>query len=115
MQPVGVNQRMALGRDDLDMLEADALQIVGHHLGGLANVVFVLFGSADAGNAKQVFQFVKKALLIFAGIRNGGGNGCGCHKEKYSFQVEPMRMGKQKSISQSGRRGISTCHTLEIT
>ena len=68
MQPVGVNQRMAFGRDDLDMLEADALQIVGHDFGGLANVVFVLFGGADAGNAKQVFQLVEKALLIFTGV-----------------------------------------------
>ena len=44
MQPVGVNQRMSLGGDDLDILEADALQIGSDHLGGLADISFVLFG-----------------------------------------------------------------------
>ena len=73
VQPVGVNQRMALGGNDLDILEADALQIVGHHLGGLADIVFVLFGGADAGDAKQIFQLVEKALLVLACV----GNGCG--------------------------------------
>ena len=79
VQPVGVNQRMALGGDDLDILKADALQVVGHHLGGLADIVFVLFGGADAGNAKQIFQLVDKALLIFAGVGNSRGNGGRCH------------------------------------
>ena len=102
MQPVGVDQRMALGRDDLNILKADALQIVGHDLSGLADIVFVLFGGADAGNAKQVFQFVEKALLIFASVGNSGGNGCRCHRGKYSFQVARMRIGKLKSISQGG-------------
>src|SRR5207302_9536491 len=30
MQPVGINQRMSLGRDDLDVLHADAPQFAGH-------------------------------------------------------------------------------------
>ncbi len=77
VKPVAVNQRMSLGLDDLDVLEADALQIGGNNFGGLANIVFVLFRGADAGNTQQVFQLVEKALLIVAGIRNGGGNGCG--------------------------------------
>jgi hypothetical protein len=49
----------------------------GYNFGGLANVVFVLFRGADAGNAQQVFQLLEKALLVLAGIRNCGGNGCG--------------------------------------
>ena len=61
--------------NDFDILEADALQVVGHKFGGLGDVALVLFGGADAGNAQQVFQFFEKALLIFAGIRNSGGNG----------------------------------------
>ena len=76
MEPVGVNQGMTLGRNDLNMLEADALQIGGHHLGGLADIVFVLFGSADTGNAKQIFQFVEKALLVLARVGNGRRYGC---------------------------------------
>ena len=77
MQPVGVNQRMTAGGDDLDILEADALQVGSNHLGGLADIAFVFFGGADAGNAQQVFQFVEKALLIFARVGNSGGYGCG--------------------------------------
>ena len=77
MKPVAINQRMSLGLDDLNVLEADALQIGGHNFGGLAHIVFVLFRSADAGNAQQIFQLFQKALLVLAGIGNCGGNGCG--------------------------------------
>ena len=75
MQPVGVHQRMTAGRNDLDILEADALQVGSDHLGGLADIAFVLFGGADAGNAQQVFQFLEKALLVLASVIDGGGNG----------------------------------------
>ncbi|MGD0930583.1 MAG: hypothetical protein ABR902_08035 [Candidatus Korobacteraceae bacterium] len=77
MKPVTVNQRMAFGLDDFDVLETDALQISGNNFGGLAHVVFMLFRGADARNAQQIFQFLEKALLVLAGIGNGGGNGCG--------------------------------------
>ena len=75
MQPVGVNQRMALGRDDLDVLHADAAQIVGHEVGGLVHIGLVFGEGADAGNAEKIFEFVEKALLIIAGeIDCGGGH-----------------------------------------
>src|SRR5664280_1212908 len=73
VQPVRINQGMALRGNDLDMLEADALQIVGHHFGSFADVVFVLFGGADAGDAKQIFQLVEKPFLVLACV----GNCCG--------------------------------------
>ena len=34
VQPVGVDERMAFGGDDLDILHADAAQFVGHVVGG---------------------------------------------------------------------------------
>ena len=40
--------------------------------GGFLHVGLVLFERADAGNAKQVFQFVQEALLVAAGVVNCG-------------------------------------------
>ena len=77
MQPVAVNQRMGLGGDDLDILEPDAFQVGRDHFSGLADIVFVFFGGADAGNAKQIFQLVEKPLLVLARIGNSGRYGCG--------------------------------------
>jgi len=82
------------------MLEADALQIGGDHLSGLTDIVFVLFGGADTGNAKQIFKLVEKPLLVLARVGKGRGTGCRCHTGKYSFRVERMRIGKLRSISQ---------------
>jgi hypothetical protein len=107
MQPVSVNQRMLLRRDDFHVLEADALQVVRDDLSGLANIVFVLFGGADAGNAKQVFQLVKEALLILASIGNSGGNGCSCHR-KTPFLLGRIKMGKQESITQGSDSGFES-------
>jgi hypothetical protein len=67
MKPVGIKQRMALCRYDLDILHADAPQFVGHKVGSFLNVAFVFVKRADAGDAKQVFQFAKETLLILAG------------------------------------------------
>ena len=55
------------------MLEADALEIAGDHVGGLEDVAFVFFGGADAGDAEEVFEFLEKALLVFAGVGDGWG------------------------------------------
>ena len=76
VQPVGVDEWMSLGGDDLDIFHADAAQFVGHVVGGFLNVGFVLFESADAGDAEKIFEFVQKALLITAGkINCGRGHG----------------------------------------
>ncbi len=72
MQPFGVDEGMALGGDDLDVFHADAAQVGGHVIGGFLNVGLVLFESADARNAEEIFQFVQKALLITAGKIDGG-------------------------------------------
>ena len=53
------------------MLEADALEVAGDHVSGLQDVGLVFFGGADAGNAEEVFELLKKALLIFAGVGDG--------------------------------------------
>ena len=55
MEPVGVDERMAGGVDDLDVVHADAAEFIGDEVGGLRDVAFVLFESADARNAKEIF------------------------------------------------------------
>ena len=67
MQPVGINKRMSLGGDDLNIFHADAAQFAGYVVGGLFNVGLVFFEGADAGNAKEIFEFVQETLLITAG------------------------------------------------
>ncbi len=58
VQPVGVNQRMAFGGDQFHVLHADSPEFVGHYVGGLLHVGFMLGRGADAGNTKQIFEFV---------------------------------------------------------
>ena len=67
VQPVGVDERMSLGRDDLDVFHADAAEFAGHVVGGFLDVGLVLFEGADAGNAEKIFEFVQETLLITAG------------------------------------------------
>jgi hypothetical protein len=57
---------MSLGGNDLDVFHADATQFTGYVVGGLLNVGLVLFESADAGNAEEIFEFVQETLLITA-------------------------------------------------
>ena len=72
MEPVAVNEWMALGRNDLDVFHADAAQFVRDKVGGLLDVRRVLFEGAYAGNAEKIFEFVQEALLIVAGKINCG-------------------------------------------
>ena len=41
IQPVGVNQRMALGGDALNILHADSAKLGGHEVSGAADVILV--------------------------------------------------------------------------
>ena len=74
VQPVGINQWMSLGRDDLDVFHADASQFVGDIVGSFLDVGLVLFESADTGDAKKIFEFVQETLLITAGKINCRGS-----------------------------------------
>ena len=67
MQPVGVEQGMALGGNDLDILHADAAQFVGDKFRRLLHIALVLVQRADAGDAKEVLQFIQETRLIIAG------------------------------------------------
>ena len=58
MQPIGIDERMPLSRDDFDILQPNAAQLTGNKVGSLLNIGFVLFKRADAGDAEKIFQFV---------------------------------------------------------
>jgi hypothetical protein len=68
VEPIAIDQWVALGLDDLDILEANAVEFVGDELGSLANVVPMFFFGADAGNAKEIFEFFEEPGLIVASV-----------------------------------------------
>ena len=79
VQPVGIDQRMRVGPllgrggDDLDVLEADALELVGADLGRFFRVLVVLFQGADAGDSQQVLQLFQEPLLVITRVAECGG------------------------------------------
>ena len=75
VEPIRVKQRMPLGRDDFNVLHADASQFAGHEVGRFLHVRFVFFQSADAGNAEKVFQLAYETLLVLTSkIKCRGGH-----------------------------------------
>jgi len=58
VQPVGVDEGMALGGDDSTFSMPMRRRSVGHVVGRFLDVGLMLFERADAGNAEEVFQFV---------------------------------------------------------
>jgi hypothetical protein len=53
VEPVAVDDRVAAGRGDLDVLEADPAQVVSDPLGGAAAVLAVLGQAGDAGDPQE--------------------------------------------------------------
>ena len=72
MQPVGIDERMALGLDDAGVLHADALELGRQGFGGAAAVGGMFRRGRDRRDAQQVFQFAKKARVVLLGIGNCG-------------------------------------------
>jgi hypothetical protein len=70
MQPVGIEKRMALGGEDLDVFHADAAEFVGHEVRGSLDVGLVFFERADTGDAEKILEFTEETLLIIAGKIN---------------------------------------------
>ena len=73
MQPIGINQRMASGFNDLDILQPGGAQMIGDKLGRALNV-FRMFGErADAGDAQEILEFFKESFLILRDELIGAG------------------------------------------
>src|SRR6266568_145879 len=58
---------MALGLDDADILDADAIELRGKCPRRAAAVIFVLGQCGDGWNAEKVFQFAEKSGVILVG------------------------------------------------
>src|SRR5262249_38268614 len=72
VQPVGIDQRMSLGGDDLHVFHTSGAQAASDELSSATNVIFVLGRGAHAGNAEQVFQLAQESLLVLLREGNGG-------------------------------------------
>jgi hypothetical protein len=64
VQPVGVDEGMALGFDDFDVFEAGVAEFGGYLLGGAVGIFIVLGEGGDAGDAQQLLQFFEEARLV---------------------------------------------------
>jgi hypothetical protein len=64
---------VALGRNDLDVLEADALHLLGEPCRRSGDVCIVLGQGGDGGNAQERLEFVEEARVILAGEIYSGG------------------------------------------
>src|SRR4029079_11475451 len=110
MQPVGVNQRMPSSFDNLDVLEANAFQVVGSKLCRILDVRLVFFKRTDTGDAKQVLQLFQEALLVFARKTHRWGS----HAADLSFyvgadsRVHTLLRAKyeRESINDAGRANL---------
>src|ERR1700680_5026324 len=72
IQPVGVNQGMAFGGNDLDVLHSNPAQFGCNEVGSPLHIRFVLGQGANAWNAKKVLEFSQKSLLIFTSVIDRG-------------------------------------------
>jgi hypothetical protein len=89
MQPVGINQGMALGGDNLDVLHADAAQLTGDELSRFLHVRLVFFEGTDAGNAEKSLQLSQKTLLIITSITDCRG---GHRSIPFPKEARPQRL-----------------------
>ena len=74
MQPIGIDQRMTGGRDDLDILQTRAPQAFGDELSGALHIAFVLGQGADARNPDEFLQFIEQARAVLLNIGIDGGH-----------------------------------------
>ena len=73
VQPIGVDQRMFVRLDELDVLHAGGAQGVGDEVGGAIDIGAVFGQGADAGNAQELLQLFEQAGLILLDEGVGGG------------------------------------------
>ncbi len=71
---------MTFGGNDFDILHSDAAKLGCDEIGGPLHVGFMLSQSANAGDAKQIFEFSQESLLIFTSVINRGR----CHRVPFS-------------------------------
>ena len=113
MQPVGIDQRMAFGRDDFDVLHSNAPQFAGDVIRCTLDIGFVLGRGADAGNAQKVFQFTGDVVrgASYIGFMLRGSADAGYAQQVFQFIQETLLVLAGK-INGWGGHGILYCCTL---
>jgi hypothetical protein len=71
VEPVGINERVTGGGDDLDVLHTDAGQFFGERLGGGKDVRLVLGKRGYGGDAEEGLEFVEEPGIVAAGVVDG--------------------------------------------
>ena len=85
------------------VLHADALQVGGQRLGGLAAIAFVLRQRGNGWNAQQRLQVIEKTRIVLAGKGN-----CGRRHEFAPFKKTDKSEYRSLSLRAFPRAGAST-------
>ena len=72
VEPVAINERIARGGDDLDIFNAGTAQTFSDKMRGCGDVRLVFGERADAGDAEEVLQLLKEAVLVLLDKGIGG-------------------------------------------
>ena len=89
MQPIGVDQGMARGLDQLYVLHPGLTEGGGDKRGSAIHIRAILGQRADARNAQELFELFKQARLIQIDERvGGGGHGVSEWRDHYTAAAE---------------------------
>ena len=91
VQPVGVDERVATGLGDIDVLEADGTHARGEPFGAGTHVPMVLAEHADGGDAQEVEQLVEALSGSAAEVRVDLVDGVG-HGSSVGARSRPRRV-----------------------
>ena len=88
MEPIGIDKGMALSGDDFHVFHTNSPEFVGHVFSRFLDIGFMLGRRADAGDAKQIFEFIQESLLIRTGVIHCRGS----HSVCLSFGFDVFRV-----------------------
>ena len=77
MEPIGVDQRVTLGRNHLDVFQASGAQTAGDEFSRAVDIRFVIGQGTDARNAQQVEKLVEQSTFVRAHKFLDGGRQAG--------------------------------------
>jgi hypothetical protein len=81
---------VSLGGDDLNIFQSNPPKVGSYKLGGFLHVRFVFGESANARDAKKVFEFVEKSCLIATSVAD-----CRRGHRKSSFPNRSVYIGQE--------------------
>jgi hypothetical protein len=72
VQPVGINQRVALGFDQLHVLKAGGDEVVNDKVGGPVRRFVILGQRGNTGDAQEVLELFEEPDLVFFDVTVDG-------------------------------------------